>query len=110
MAVADLRMSGSILASPSVKSSFEQFIMIGLLLSHPHDFGDQGRQKAIAPQRAGDRTRQQARAYRLGSSGEGADFEVTKKSEVSPNPREPGSVLDLVKAWPQGAEPESSSP
>ena len=40
MAVADLQTSGSMLASPIVMSTFEQFIMTGLLLSHPHNYRD----------------------------------------------------------------------
>ena len=38
MAVADLQTSGSMLASSIVMSAFEQFIMTGLLLSHPHNY------------------------------------------------------------------------
>lgn len=38
MAVADLQTSGSMLASTIVMSAFEQFIMTGLLLSHPHNY------------------------------------------------------------------------
>jgi len=40
MAVADLQTSGSMLASPIVMTAFEQFIMTGLLLSHPHNYSD----------------------------------------------------------------------
>jgi AraC-like DNA-binding protein len=38
MAIADLQSSGSMLASPIVTSSFEQFIMTGLILSQPHNY------------------------------------------------------------------------
>jgi AraC-like DNA-binding protein len=51
MAVADLQTSGSMLASAIVMSSFEQFIMTGLLLSHPHNYWDALRrlERSIAP-------------------------------------------------------------
>ena len=40
---------------------------------------DRGRQEAAAPQRAGDRARQQARPHRLGGSGEGAQLRGDKE-------------------------------
>jgi AraC-like DNA-binding protein len=51
MAIADLERGGSMLVNPVVVSSFEQFIMTALLLSHPHNYSDALRrlEKAIAP-------------------------------------------------------------
>jgi AraC-like DNA-binding protein len=40
-AVADIRQGGSILRDPLTLHSFEEFILTGLLLSHPHNYSDQ---------------------------------------------------------------------
>jgi AraC-like DNA-binding protein len=50
-AMADLESGHSPLCDPVTASSFEQFIMTGLLLSHPHNFSDALRrlEKPIAP-------------------------------------------------------------
>jgi AraC-like DNA-binding protein len=40
-AVADIREGGSILRDPTTLHCFEEFILTGLLLSHPHNYSDQ---------------------------------------------------------------------
>jgi len=51
LAIADLEQTGSILGSPITVNSFEEFIMTGLLLSHPHNCSGMllRRQKPVAP-------------------------------------------------------------
>src|SRR5215472_3444114 len=51
LAIADLEQTGSILGSPITVNSFEEFIMTGLLLSHPHNYSGMllRRQKPVAP-------------------------------------------------------------
>ena len=50
-AVEDLQQDGSLLSSPTAMSAFEQFVMTGLLLSHPHNYSTRLRRagKPIAP-------------------------------------------------------------
>ena len=47
-AVADLEQPGSALLNPLTMSMFEQFIMTGLLLSHPHNYFEALRHRAAA--------------------------------------------------------------
>ena len=51
LAIADLEHSNSMLGNSLAMGSFEQFILTGLLLSHPHNYSDALRhlQKPIAP-------------------------------------------------------------
>ena len=50
-AIADLEQSDSALLNPITMSMFQQFIMTGLLLSHPHNYLEalRGRERRIAP-------------------------------------------------------------
>jgi len=51
LAIADLEEAGSLLRSPIAVGSFEEFILTGLLLSHPHNYSGllQHRQKPVTP-------------------------------------------------------------
>ena len=47
---------------------------------------DRGREEAAAPQRSGDRARQQARPHRLGGARQGSRLRSDEEREMSPQP------------------------